>query len=182
MRVRFALFLAACLAVAPSLASADDPPVYTVPPKPDFSSMNFLIGSWSCTSKSARRPSPATYTETYAIDPTGYYLIDELKIAPVPWANYAQDLKFMITFDRDIKLFASELTSTLGDYGLSTSPGWVDGKLVWHLINNTPSLDVASSSDLTVTRVSDTQTTSVTSFTTKSGNTVGVTGSCTKST
>jgi hypothetical protein len=57
VRFRLALLAAACIAFAPaSFASADDAPVYSQPPKPDFSSMKFLVGSWSCSTKSARRP------------------------------------------------------------------------------------------------------------------------------
>ncbi len=181
MRFRLALLVVACIAFAPaSFASAADAPVYTLPPKPDFSSMNFLFGTWSCTTKSARRPTAVTSTETYELDPTGYYIEYETKTDPLPWVNYAQDQKWMVTYDSELKQWGAVLTSNVGDYGLSMSSGWKDGKLVWHPVNNTPYLDIASSSDFTVTKVSGTHTTSASSFTTKSGATVAVNGSCTK--
>jgi hypothetical protein len=152
-----------------------------LPMTPDFSSMNLLNGTWSCSTKSARRPTASVSTDTYALDPTGYYLVYESKSNGVSWAPYPQDQKFMTTYDPDLKQWASVNTSNVGDYGLLMSNGWTDGKLVWHLVNNTPSLDIASTSDVTITKVSDTKTTSDSSFTTKAGKTVSVTGSCTKS-
>jgi hypothetical protein len=181
VRFRLALLAAACIVFAPAFASADDAPVYELPARPDFSSMNFLFGTWSCSTKSARRPSAVTSTETYALDATGYYIEYDAKSDPVSWANFAQETKQMITFDQELKQWASVLTSNVGDYGLFMSNGWKDGKLVWHPINNTPYLDIASNSDLTVTKVNDTRTTSASSFTTKSGATVSVTETCTKS-
>src|SRR5579862_508822 len=44
-------------------------------PKPDFSSMRFLIGTWTCTDMSSRRPGPFTTTEVFSMDPTGYWMI-----------------------------------------------------------------------------------------------------------
>jgi hypothetical protein len=182
VRFRLALLVAACIAFAPAaFASADDAPVYSLPPKPDFSSMNFLFGTWSCSTKSARRPSPAASIDTYALDPTGYYLVYESKIEPVPWANYPVNTTQMITYDPELKQWGSVITSNVGDYGLSMTTGWNGGKLVWHPVNNTPYLDVASSSDLTITKVSDTRMTSLSTFTTKAGATVSITGTCTKS-
>jgi hypothetical protein len=175
------MLIAAFLTITPALASADDAPVYPQPPKPDFSSMNFLIGTWSCSTRSARRPAAVPSTDTYIIDPTGYYLVYESKSDAVPWAPFAIDEKFMITWDPEIKQWGSVNTSNIGDYGLAMSKGWQDGKLVWHPVNNTPELDIQSSSDFTITKVSDTKMTNESSFTTKSGKTVGVTGSCTKS-
>jgi hypothetical protein len=182
VRFRLALLVVACIAFAPvSFALADNAPVYSLPPKPDFSSMNFFFGTWSCTTKSARRPSAVASTETYELDPTGYYIVYEAKSEPVPWANYSQDSKWMITYDSELKQWAAVLTSTLGDYGLFMSTGWKDGKLVWHPVNNTPYLDIASASDLTITKVNDTRMTNASSFATKAGATVSVSGSCTKS-
>ena len=182
MRFRLALFAAVCIAFAPaSFASADDAPVYSQPPKPDFSSMKFLLGSWSCSTKSARRPFAVASKDTYTLDPTGYYLVYESKSEPVAWANYAQDITQMITYDAELKQWAGVVTSTLGDYGLFMSNGWSDGKLVWHPVNNTPYLDIASSSDFAVTKVNDAHLTSDSSFTTKAGATVSVKGTCTKS-
>jgi hypothetical protein len=181
VRFRLALLVVACIAFAPvSFASADNAPVYTLPPKPDFSSMNFLFGTWSCSTRSARRPSAATSTDTYALDPTGYYIEYESKTDPVPWANYSIDSKQMITYDPELKQWGSVVTSNVGDYGLFMSAGWKDGKIVWHPVNNTPYLDIASNSDFTVTKASDTRMTSSFSFTTKSGATVAVNGTCTK--
>ena len=181
MRLRFAFVLAACVSLAPALAAADDAPTYTQPPKPDFSSMNFLVGTWTCSTKSARRPTAVASTDTYAIDSTGYYLVWDSKSDAVPWAPFPVEQKSMNTYDSELKQWASVGTSNIGDYNLWMSDGWTDGKLVWHPVNNTPNLDVASVSDYTVTKVSDTKITSFSTFATKSGKTVAVNETCTKS-
>ncbi|MGD0473801.1 MAG: hypothetical protein ABSB70_11400 [Candidatus Velthaea sp.] len=182
MRFRLALLVVVCTIFAPfAAASADDAPAYSMPVRPDFSAMNFLFGTWSCTTKSARRPTPVASTDTYELDPTGYYVKYESKSDPVPWANFPQSIHQMITYDSELKQWAAVLTSDTGDYGLFMSAGWKDGKMIWHPVNNTPYLDIASTSDFTLTKVSDTHTTNASSFTTKSGATVAVSGSCTKS-
>ena len=44
------------------------------PAKPDMSSMRFLIGTWTCSDLSSRRPGPFTITEVYSMDPGGYWI------------------------------------------------------------------------------------------------------------
>jgi hypothetical protein len=143
--------------------------------------MKFLVGTWSCASKSARRPSAVLSTDTYSIDPTGYYLVVKSTSKGAPWYPYASTSTDMITYDSEIKQWADETMSTLGAYGLSMSKGWTGSKLVWHPVNNTPYLDVASVSDITLTKVSPTKLVGISSFSTKTGKTVGVTDTCSKS-
>jgi hypothetical protein len=49
---------------SPAVASTVPPkaPTYPVPKKPDFSSMKFLLGTWTCTWHSERRGYEATHT------------------------------------------------------------------------------------------------------------------------
>jgi hypothetical protein len=143
--------------------------------------MRFLLGTWSCATKSARRPIAVMSTDTYALDPTGYYLVWKSSSKGSPWYPYPSTSTDMITYDSQIKQWADGTTSTLGAYGLSMSKGWVGNKIVWHPVNNTPYLDVASVSDYTETKVSPTKLVGLSSFATKSGKTVSVTYSCTKS-
>src|ERR1700729_1609821 len=55
------------------------------PPKPDFSTMTFLLGTWTCTDVSSRRPGPFTVTEVYSMDPTGYWMIRETTTHKASW-------------------------------------------------------------------------------------------------
>jgi hypothetical protein len=182
MNFRHAMMLGACLTLVPAaFASADTAPNYPRPPKPDFTSMRFLIGTWSCSTKSARRPTAVMSTDTWSMDPSGYYLVQKSFSKGSPWYPYAGTSTDMYTYDSQIKQWADQTTSTLGGYGLSMSKGWIGNKLVWHPVNNTPYLDVASTSDYTLTKVSPTKVVGVSSFSTKSGRTVGVTYSCSKS-
>jgi hypothetical protein len=181
MNFRFAALLGACIVLAPLFASADSAPSYPRPPKPDFSSMQFLVGTWACSSKSARRPSAVLSTDTYAIDSSGYYLVDSSYSKGSPWFPYAATTTDKITYDSELKEWADVNYSTLGAYGLSMSTGWSGSKLVWHPVNNTPYLDVASVSDYTVVKHGDAKITGTSTFKTKSGKTVSVVTTCTKS-
>jgi hypothetical protein len=182
MRFRFAALLGACVALAPlGFASADTAPNYPKPPKPDFTSVKFLVGTWACSSKSSRRPAAVLSTETYALDSTGYYLVQTTTSKGSPWFPYASVTTDMITYDSQIKQWADVTTGSLGAYGLSMSPGWSDGKWVWHPVNNTPYFDVASFTDYTITKVSDTKWTAISGFKTKAGKSVSVADTCTKS-
>jgi len=180
MRFRLSLSLVACIVLGPLTFASADGPNYPKPPKPDFSSMQFLVGTWSCSSKSARRPSAVASTQTFSLDPTGYYLVLVTKQNASPWFPYTSTATDKITYDSELKKWADIQTDTFGGYGLNMSSGWSGGKLVWHPVNNTAYLDVASSSDYTITKVSDTKLSSASSFTTKTGKTVGVAGTCRK--
>jgi hypothetical protein len=187
MNVRASLAVA-CLLVGQftsGIASAQAVPTPAMTPiprpaKPDFSTLTFLVGTWACTSKSARRPAPSTYTSTYSMDPTGYWLVVKSANAGVPWFPYAGTSTDMITYDANAKQWIDVYTDTLGNYDVSTSPGWSGNTMVWTDKTFVPARDITSQTAVTNTKVSDTSTTSTSSFTTTSGTTVGVTGACTK--
>ncbi|MBV8372714.1 MAG: hypothetical protein JOY69_05595, partial [Candidatus Eremiobacteraeota bacterium] len=70
----FAALLFANGAVAFAAPKIEGTPVPALP-KPDFSTMNFLIGTWTCSNLSSRRPGPFTTTEVYSMDPGGYWML-----------------------------------------------------------------------------------------------------------
>ena len=166
----------ACVAGAQQIETTPIP----MTPKPDFSSQQFLVGTWTCSSKSARRPTPSTSTSTYAIDPSGYWIVQTWKAPAVSWFPHEVAGTDHITWDGSTKRWVDIETDNSGGYDLSASDGWKGSTMVWHDISYPKGADVVSSGDNTVTKVSDTKFTSVSSFKTTKGRVVGVTTSCTK--
>lgn len=186
MRFYRVLIAAAVLAAAalPAYAPAqvESTPI-PQPGKPNFSPLSFMIGSWTCSTKSARRPAPYTTTVTYTMDPNGWY-IDETSVTnPMKWFASQQKLTSYdkITYDSTTHRWADVLYDNQGGYGLSFASGWNGNKIVWHDVSFAPSSDVKSQTDTTTTKVSNSKMTSSSSFTeTKTGRVVSVTTVCTK--
>jgi len=151
--------------------------------KPNFSPMQFMIGTWSCSTKSARRPAPYLTTSTYSIDPNGWYIDVTSVTNPMKW--FASQSKLTsndrITYDSTTHRWVDVYYDNQGGYGLSFSSGWNGNKITWHDVSFAPTSDVKSQTDNVVTKVSDTKMTSASSFTeAKTGRVVAVTGVCTK--
>lgn len=150
-------------------------------PKPDFSSLAFLTGTWSCSVKSSRRPAAYTYTATYAMDPSGYWLIETDKNAPASWApNAPATTETRYTYDADTKRWIAVTSGDMGAYDFATASGWSGNALTWHSLGFAKGPDITSQSDLTMTKVSPTKTTTSSTFDTAGGKHVTVDGTCTK--
>jgi hypothetical protein len=63
----------AALIPASGFAQIESTPI-PAPVKPNFSSLSFMVGTWTCKSKSSRRPAAFTTISTYSLDPTGYWI------------------------------------------------------------------------------------------------------------
>jgi len=178
-------FIAVLLATAiPSyvLAQVESTPI-PAPKKPNFSSLQFLVGSWSCSTKSARRPAPYLSTVTYALDSTGWWLEETTTTTPTKWFPTQSKLVSYdkVTYDSDTHRWVDVSYNNLGGYDLSVSSGWNGNKLVWHSLAFAPTADISAQTDSTNTKVSATKTTFSSSFTeAKTGRVVAVTGVCTK--
>jgi hypothetical protein len=183
MRVYRVLIAVAVLlaAATPSYAPAqvESTPV-PAPKKPDFTSMSYLIGTWTCRINSARRPTPFTVTSTYSMDPTGYWINETNTVTPTSWIPRRFTTWDKITYDSDAHRWVDVSYGEAGGYDLSF--GTLSGnKIVWHSVGFMPGPDVSAQTDITITKVSDTKRTSTSSFTeTKTGRHVSVTGTCTK--
>ena len=182
---RFLVALAVLVAAAlPSYAPAqvESTPI-PMPGKPNFSSMQFMIGTWSCSIKSARRPAPYAVTSTYTMDPSGVWINETSTTKPMKWfasqtALVAYD---KITYDETTHRWVDVNYDKQGGYGLSFASGWNGNDIVWHDVSFAPTSDIKSQTDTTVTKVSNTKMTSTSSFTeAKTGRVVAVTGVCTK--
>ncbi|MBV9233453.1 MAG: hypothetical protein JO030_05370 [Candidatus Eremiobacteraeota bacterium] len=184
MRMHPGIFALAILAgLLPATAS---PQVETTPipmvVKPNFSPMQFMLGTWTCSTKSARRPAPYITTSTYSMDPSGWWINETSVTNPMRWFPGAAKITTWdkITYDSNTRRWADVSYGTPNTYGLSFSRGWSGNTITWHDVSFAPASDIASQTDTVTTKVSDTKMTSSSSFTERSGRVVGVRGVCTK--
>jgi hypothetical protein len=177
-----AAVIALTAAAVPTYAPAqvESTPI-PAPSKPNFAPMAFLVGNWTCSTKSARRPAPYVTTVTYALDPTGYWLNETSTTAATSWITRKLTTWDKITNDTDTHRWVDVLYGDGGAYGLSFSSGWQGDKMSWHDVSFAAGPDISGQSDTVVTKVSPTKMTSMSSFTeAKTGRKVAVTGVCTK--
>lgn len=184
MRISPLLIAAAVLlaAATPIYAPAqvESTPI-PAPKKVNFSSMSFLVGNWTCSTKSARRPSAYITTMSYTMDPSGWWMDVTSFVTPNKWIPTKFTTSDKITYDSDTHRWVDVSYGTPNTYGLSFSSGWSGNKMVWHDVSFAPTADISSQTDNTITKVSDAKTTSSSSFTeAKTGRVVSVTGICTK--
>ena len=179
----FALGLFALLALGSNSLAATAPGVESTPvpvtKKPDFSSMKFALGIWTCSTQSARRPGPYTSTGTSSIDPTGYWIVTDTATAKTSWAQAIVSVD-KITYDPDQHRWVDVYTDDQGGYDVTYSPGWTGNTMVWTDALFTPGPDIIAASPLTNTKVSDAKMTSHSTFKEKSGRTIAVDSVCTK--
>ena len=171
-----AMLVAPCAGFAQTIEAT---PIPMAPP-PNFSSMGFLVGTWSCSSKSSRRPAAYTSTSTYTASADGWWLNEITVTNPIPWYPYKVTTFDKITYDASTMRWIDVMYGDYGSYGFSTSRGWVGDTMVWHDPTFAATSDVTSQTDVTVTMRSATRMTSTSSFTESSGRTVSVLTICTK--
>jgi hypothetical protein len=179
---RFSLWLSLTALAIPLSAGAqvESTPIPAAA-KPNFSSMNFLIGTWRCSTKSSRRPLAYITTSTYTRDASGYWLAETTTVKPPAWEPTALRTYDKITYDADTKRWIDVSYGDQGAYGFTTSPGWTGSSIVWHDAAFVPGAAIRSSSDTTVTKETASKFTTSSSFVeTGSGRTITVNGICTK--
>jgi hypothetical protein len=175
-----AAVLLAALVPAAGFAQVESTPI-PAPRKPDFSSSSFMAGTWTCSSKSSRRPRAFTTISTYSLDPTGYWMNETSTTPKTSWVPTTLKTWDKITYDPDTNRWVDVTYGDGGAYGLSFSKGWVGNQIVWHDISFVAGPDINSQTDITTVKVSATKTTSSSSFTeTKTGRRVMVTTTCMK--
>ena len=149
-------------------------------PKPDFSSMRFLIGTWTCSDVSSRRPGPFTTTEAYTMDPTGYWLLRKTTTHKASWIprEFVADTRY--TWDNYGKDWVRITTGDQGGYSVATAPAPANNKKTYTYVVQTKAPDIASYAPEVYTKQSDTKKTMTTSFTETNGRVVNVTETCAK--
>ncbi len=177
----FGVFLSAAVLVSFALprisvaapAAAPTPvPVH----RPDFSSMNFMLGTWRCHSTLRGKNRPDTSTTTMTLD--GAYMVTH-DVAP-PFDKYrtqAVRTDSYMTYNPRTHLWVTISVDNFAGYGAVTSPGWRGNTMTSTLV---ASQDGSSGSD-TLTKVSDTQTRDVATNKTKDGHVTHTTTMCNKS-
>jgi len=127
------VFIFALLGTGVALAAQPTP----VPnAAPNFSSMNFQIGTWHCDQSVIGRPGDRKSTDTFTMAYDGWQMQDH-NISP-PFdrfrtRDYVGDS--WTTWDPTIKLWINQSVDNFGGYGLLTSPGWTGNTLTWNGAN-----------------------------------------------
>jgi hypothetical protein len=181
--LRFCGVLAA-LALAAGTSAFAAPAVEGTPiptsPRPDFSSMKFLVGTWTCSDLSSRRPGPFTTTEAYSMDPSGYWMLRESTVRKASWIPREFRFETKYTYDPYAKVWVRIVTSDTGSFAVATAPNASGMKKTYTYVIQNKAPDIASYAPEVFTKVSDMKKTMTTSFTETSGRVVRVTETCTK--
>lgn len=181
----FAALFVAGLLVSGSVASAAGTQVEGTPvptaPKPDFSKAQYLVGTWTCSDLSSRRPGPFTTTQVYSMDPSGYWIIRDDTIHKASWIPRDVHNQTRITYDSRAKKLIRITYGDQGGYSLATAPMSDGNQLTYTYVSQTKAPDIASYAPEIFTKVSDTKKTLTTSFTENNGRVVTVKETCTKS-
>lgn len=174
-----ALVLAAGTSAFAATPKVEGTPIPTTP-KPDFSSMRFLIGTWTCSDLSSRRPGPFTTTEVYSMDPSGYWLLRESTVHKASWIPGEFRFETRYTYDPYAKSWVRIVTDDRGNYAVAMAAHPNGSMKTYTYVAQTKAPDIASYAPEVFTKVSDTKKTMTTSFTETSGRVVRVTETCTK--
>ena len=174
--------VAALLVGTAAIAQVETTPI-PLPAKPNFSSMQFLIGTWVCSETNTRRATAYGSTVTNTMDPSGYWMNTKTNNHATSWDRYPTVALDKTTYDATNSRWVDVMTDDEGGYGLSTSSGWNGNTIVWHPVNmaSVSSGNVVSSGDNTVTKVSGSKYTYTGSFNESGGRKITYKGTCNKS-
>jgi hypothetical protein len=174
------LLMATGVAVSAAGVQVEGTPVPTRA-KPDFSSMQFLIGTWTCSDLSSRRPGPFTITEVYSMDPAGYWIVRDDTTHKASWIPRDVHSQTKYTYDALARRWIRIAVGETGTYAVATATMPVGNKKTYSYVIQTKTPDIASYAPEVYLKVSDTKKTMTTSFTEISGRVVTVKETCTKS-
>lgn len=168
---------AAVLAATPAIEGTPIPPR----PKPDLSSMKFLIGTWQCSDLSSRRPGPFTVTEVFSMDPTGFWVVRDDTTHTTSWVPNEFHSQTKYTYDPLAKQWVRITYGGRGGYAVATAPMPGGNKKIYTYLIQRTAPDILSYAPEVYTKVSDTKKTMTTSFTETNGRIVTVKETCNKS-
>ncbi|HET6896224.1 MAG TPA: hypothetical protein VFH72_12645 [Candidatus Baltobacteraceae bacterium] len=171
-----AALLLSCGAV---LAQVESTPVPQTP-KPNFSQMAFLTGTWNCSVKSSRRPSAYQTTSTANVSSDGYWMVTRTTTHKASWIPAELRSEDRRTYDPSTSRWIDIGTDDGGGYNVSTSPGWKGNTITWTDAVITKVNATASTNPTVMTKVSNSKTTSRSSFKEPSGRLINVVTTCTK--
>jgi hypothetical protein len=158
-----------------SSAAPDPAPTPVARPTPDFSSMMFLTGTWTCTQNLRGKTRPDTSTTTIGMD--GMWMVSQDTAPPFDqYRTYAITTTTYTGYDADLKQWIGIGVGSDGTYYLATSPGWQGNTISW----SSKGLDGTTASDVG-TKVSDTEMSDAFTVTDPKGKVTNTTIHCTKS-
>jgi hypothetical protein len=182
---RFLCALAALLIAGGATAMSAGVKVEGTPvpirPKPDLSSMKFLIGTWQCSDLSSRRPGPFTTTEVWSMDPSGYWMVRDTTTHTASWIPREFHAQSRYTYDAVAKQWVRITIGDTGAYSVATATMPSANRKIYTYVIQTKALDVTSYAPEVFVKASDTKKTMTTSFTETGGRVVTVKETCTKS-
>lgn len=178
-RAVFALIFALLSSVSLAGAQIESTPI-PPPPKPDFSKSQFLVGTWECSTMSARRPTAYKTTVTTSIEPNGYWMVNKSVTHTASWIPNELKGEDRMTYDASTNRWIDISTDEGGGYDITTSPGWNGNSIVWTELTYPKSNNTATENATTVTKNNDMKTTATSSFTEPGGRLVKVTTVCSK--
>ena len=173
-----ALFIAGAgaAAAAPGVEGTPQP----MPPKPNWSSMNFLIGNWTCTDLSSRRPGPFTTTRVFSMDSTGYWMIRNDTIHTASWIPREVHMEYRTTWDPYTHRWVRIGTDEFGRFSVATASMPVGGRKTYTYVIQSKAPDIASYAPEVYTSSGGNKLMMTSSFTEKNGRVVRVKETCTK--
>lgn len=174
------LLMASGVAAFAAGMKVEGTPVPT-PPKPDFSSMKFLIGTWTCSDLSSRRPGPFTITQVYSMDPSGYWIVRDDTTHRASWIPREFHSQTKYTYDAIAKRWIRITIGEEGTYAVWTAPMPVGNRKTYTYVIQTKARDIASYAPEAYVIESNTRKTMTTSFTETNGRIVTVKETCIKS-
>ncbi|MBV8373357.1 MAG: hypothetical protein JOY69_08870, partial [Candidatus Eremiobacteraeota bacterium] len=142
---------------------------------------NFLIGTWTCSNLSSRRPGPFTTVEVYSMDPGGYWMLRDDTTHKASWISREFHAQTRYTFDAYAKHWVRITTGDQGTYSVATAPIPTAGQKIYTYVIQTKAPDVASYAPEVYVKNSNTKKLMTTSFTETNGRVVTVKQTCTKS-
>jgi hypothetical protein len=177
----FALLLAVSAAAATAAPRVEGTPIPTAP-RPDWSSMRFLIGTWKCTDYSSRRPGPFQTTEVYSMDPSGYWMIRNDTIHTASWIPREVHSQTKYTWDAFAHRWVRITTGDFGAFAVATASMPVAGTKTYTYVIQTKAPDIASYAPEVYDVMGGMKKAMTTSFTETNGRVVNVKEMCIKNT
>ncbi|MGZ3506353.1 MAG: hypothetical protein ACXVAW_17585 [Vulcanimicrobiaceae bacterium] len=172
----FGTFVAATVALPHSSRAATPAPTPVPLAHPDFSSMAFLEGTWTCHQQVRGKDRPDTSVTTVDLD--GQYMFTK-DVAP-PFDQYrtkAVTSYNYMTYNAKTHQWVTLGVDNFGGYFVASSPGWSGNQMVTHVVMTQ---DGSTGMD-TLTKISNTQTRDVGVGKDPTGKTVHSTITCSKS-
>jgi hypothetical protein len=164
------------LSVSSTKAAAADPAPTPVPlTKPDFSSMMFLTGTWTCSQQLRGKTRPDTSTTTVGMD--GMWMVSQDVAPPFDqYRTFAVNTTTYTSYDPTVKQWVAMGVGTDGTYYMASSPGWQGNTITW----SSKGLDGSTVTDVG-TKVSDSETSDAITFTDPKGKVTNISTHCKKS-